>query len=161
MKKGFSLLEVLLGMALVGILLGAANVFLFSSLRSAKKAEAVSTTKNEGAYAMNSMVNYIKFSRSIKSCTSTSLQFERVNGNIVTYTYTGNKIASSSPSLSSSIDLTSSEMVVTPCSGAIFTCPDKYSVKICFRLDRANSNVTENSANAVFESTVAIRNTDN
>lgn len=164
-RQGFSLIELLIGMGLVAVLIATANVFLFSSLKTARKAEAQGITKTEGSYAINAMSQLIKFSRKIENCSNSSIQVRRLNNHVVTYSFGGNKIASAGATLDGNVnvDLTSSQVVVGQCQGqAVFTCQtDLNAVDICFTVSRAQSTSVEDSAVVKFDTSVSLRNIDN
>lgn len=166
MKRGFSLIELLIAMGLVGILIGTVTVMLFSSLKGAKKAEALGVTKVEGSYAMNAIRDKIKYARTIRSgCNGGSIQIERLNQHLITYSLNGTKIASNGAlpnGQTVAVDLTSPNVVIRTCAGReLFTCPNSQSVQICFMVDKANSASPDDSATVRMESSVTIRNTDN
>ena len=165
MARGFSLIELLIGMGLVGILLATSNVLLFSSLQSAKKAEAQGVTKTEGAYALTAMSQVIKFASSIESCTNNTLRIRRLNNHTITYSLSGSKIASAGATMNAvnNVDLTSPIVAVSGCSGGrpLFSCPDLKSVNICFVVSNAGGTSVNDSANVTFDTTVSVRNVEN
>ncbi len=167
MKKGFSLIELLIGIGLIAVIIGTANVFLFSLVRSAKKAEASGVTKAEGSYAMTAMTQVIKFSRKI-NCIGTmpefDLQITRLNNEMVTYKLLGTKIASISGTPAINQALTSDAVTVAKCTNGtpMFSCDtDLKSVNICFIVSKAGSANIEDMASNKFENTVTVRNIDN
>jgi prepilin-type N-terminal cleavage/methylation domain-containing protein len=135
-NKGFSLIEILLGLALFSMAMSTATVIMYSSLRSSRKAAAVAMAKSEGAYALGAMESMIKFATDI-SCPpgGNSVNVTRLNpGPTIAYTFdtVNHRIASNGAAL------TSSNVTVTvgTCP-AIFSCSDK-TVSICFEIDNAS-----------------------
>lgn len=121
MKKGFSLMEMLMGVGLMAILLLSANVLLFTSFKSARKASAITLANSEGAYALKSMEELIQFSRSATCNSSTRLTVLTLTNEAVVYELNSAKIASTS---GATRNLTSNRVRVTAstCPGGIFTC---------------------------------------
>jgi prepilin-type N-terminal cleavage/methylation domain-containing protein len=157
-KRGFSLIEVILGLALFSILISTAMAIMFSSVRSSRKAAAVALAKTEGAYAMQAMSRMIYFAGKITCGPSTQLTVERMNLEKITYKLDtfNNRLASGSS------NLTSSEVKVTQGScPAIFTCTNK-SVNVCFVIDNANGMDVSDKAGVngiMFQSMITIINT--
>lgn len=175
-KKGFTLLEMLIALALVGILLGTANVFLYTTLRNARKASALSSAKSAGSYAVNSMVQMIRYARSAV-CTPTP------NGNLLTvtrgtrdivgydfdiinYTYDVNNLLIASTSGNPSrpvgtINLTPADIAIAPCAGGVFTCSNQ-TVSICFTARSTTTDATDPERGVVqMETQVTLRSLEN
>lgn len=168
-RKGFSLIEVLLGVTLFALLLVATTSIMISSLRSSRKAAAIALAKTEGAYALQAMGRMIKFANEIKSgdCTATSLTIQRTstnqnNNEPITYSLVSSHLASNSGALQSS--LTSGDVSVTlgGCT-QVFTCDaNRRSVSICFTINNVKGqDVTDNAGTngIMFQSMVTILNT--
>ncbi len=168
-NKGFSLIEVLVALALFAILGVTANLLLFTSLRGAKKAAAVSIAKAEGAYAIDAMTQMIRFSGSISCLSSTSLRVVR-RGTLGTITYsldtttTPDRIASVSAVPVATWSLTSPQVSVSSCAGGMFTCSAANdAVRICFVADSASgvSGDVESGGVVTFQTSVSLRNFGN
>jgi prepilin-type N-terminal cleavage/methylation domain-containing protein len=165
-RKGFSLIELLAGFALIGVLLGTTNVMLFSTLRSARKASAIGTAKSEGAYALNAMAQMIKFAGEINcqgGADSNQLDVVKTNGQSFYYTFAAERIASVS---AVTIDLTSSNLVVRLCPGwaTVFRCDaaaNPRSVAICFAADVTGTPIPGEEGNVNFQTQVVLRNFGN
>lgn len=176
-KGGFTLVELLLGIALFAVVFSAAGVVLFSSLRSSRKAAAVNVAKSEGAYALRAMSDMIRYAEAVQChATNLRLQVTRTNRNQLVYRFdsasTPDKIASASGTFTSSgttIDLTSENVNVTipaDCGGAMFTCaPNNRSVSICFMVDNvAGVDVTDRAMGTegiLFRTQVSVLNATN
>jgi prepilin-type N-terminal cleavage/methylation domain-containing protein len=141
-KKGFSLMEVLLGLALFSMAMSTATVVMYSSLRSSRKAAAIAMAKAEGAYALSAMESMIKFATDV-NCPAGGQRVDvtRLNpGPKIAYTFdSGNhRIASNGAAL------TSNKVSVSSC-GTTFSCAGK-TVEICFEIDNAGGiDVTESA----------------
>lgn len=161
-KRGFSLLELLMGIGLMAILLLSANVLLFTSFKSARKAAAITIANSEGAYALKSMEQLIKYSRSATCNSSTRLTVSTLTNQSVIYELSAAKIASTS---GTTRNLTTSRVRVTACSGTMFTCSaDGRTVSICYFVENVNGTDVTTLAGAVsgdgvqFKTQVAMRN---
>ena len=167
MKKGFTLIEVLLATGLMAVVLGTASVMFYTVFRSARKSSAIATAKTEGAFAVRSIDQMVRFAAKITACGTNSLTIERLNDDVVTYALSGTAISSSSGSL------TSNNVSVTTCSGStsIFTCDPAVApfrvVKICFVINKSGGiDVTDyagatGTSGVVFQTQVLIRNFGN
>lgn len=170
MHKGFSLIELLIGIGLVAVLIATVNVLLFSSLQSAKQAEAQGVTKTEGAYALNAMSQAIKFAAQIETCQPDSLTIRRLNNHRITYSIAGSgtstRIASAGATLSgtNNVNLTSPIVYVTNCDAPnnnMFSCDaSNRSVNICFKVNNSGGTSVNDSADVIFNTTVSVRNVD-
>jgi Tfp pilus assembly protein PilW len=129
-KRAFSLLELVLGMALFSMVITTGTAVLLSTLRSSRKAAAIASAKSEGAYALSAMEMMIRFAPIIKCTPPNSLDITRPNDETVTYSLSGTRIASGSAFLTS-INV----VVTTPCAD-VFTCTGN-TVEICFEIDNA------------------------
>jgi hypothetical protein len=131
LNTGLSLIEVILGLALFSVLMITANVIMVSTLRDARKAEAVAVVKQEGGYAMSLMTSAIKFAQSV-SCSGNSVTILKTDNSNYTFTLdTANKKL-----ISSDGAITSQNVVVNPdgSCGAVFTCGIN-SVSICYNVE--------------------------
>ena len=165
MKKAFTLIELLIGFALVGLLMATGIVLLFTSLRTAKKASAVGTAKTEGAYALNTLSQKIRYAQSV-SCPASPPNSVTVNffgGTTTVYRLSSGKLAASG---ASTADLTTSRVVVdsSGCPGGTFTCSPAVSptkVTICFNVNLAGVTDVNETGKAAFQSQVSLRNAGN
>lgn len=165
MKKGFSLLELLVGFALVGILMSTGVVLLFTSLRSSKKASAVGTAKAEGAYALNTISQKVRYAQGI-TCDLSSpvkLTVNLIDNSYNVYSLNGGQLqvvtTAADGTTTPTINLTSNRVTVSACAG-LFTCDGtNSSVSICFNINLAG-DVNE-AGSASFQSQVSLRNNGN
>lgn len=158
-------MELLVGFALLAVLLGTANVLLFSALRSARKAGAVGVAKAEGSYAINAMVQKVKYASSI-SCNggadSNRLNVVRTNGESFYYQFAAAQIASRAGALVD--NLTSTGVVVSLCPDGrpVFRCdPTGSLVTICFAADVAGAPIQGETGAVTFQTQAVLRNFGN
>jgi prepilin-type N-terminal cleavage/methylation domain-containing protein len=149
-RKGFSLIEILLGMALFAMVMSAAMSVLYSSLKSSRKAAAVTSAKAEGAYALRAMESMIRFATDIECINNNTVKVYRVKEegeeiqDVIVYELLSNRIASRSANTAETPIptsppryLTSTNMTVTTTtclSAAMFTCSGD-AVAICFEIN--------------------------
>jgi len=154
--EGFTFIEILVVVALVGIIMTGIVGMLLSVLRSSRKNEVMTNLKQAGDQAMVSMSGIIRNAKEISGCDPT---LEITNSAGETETFTCN--LSGDEKINSSIrgDLISSG--VTTCS---FTCPLANeagtfdSVTINFELSSGSENDPTSHVKAVFETTISLRN---
>lgn len=142
---GFTLIEVIVGVALFSLLAVTMTTLVVSLLKSARKAEAITMVKGEGEYALAAMASLVRFA-SLPVCSSAggvkSLTVQKANLDVVSYRYYATPSPSYPQHLSSEsgtmvTPLTSNRVVMTECGVTpIFTCAtDESFVDICFWLD--------------------------
>ncbi len=155
--KGFSLIEIIVGIGLMALISMTATLLLTSSLRSARKAAAIALVKNEGNWILNSMVGMTKYAASISTCNANQLSVLRLDGTTIDYTFSGTSIASNGANLNSN------GVSVSSCA-PVFTCSSSSSVTICFNLEKAGAtDVTDRSSvsGIQFKKQVVLRNFGN
>ncbi len=172
MKKGYTLVEILMGIALFAAIFTVSGVVLFSTFKSSRKAAAVAQAKSEGAYAMRSMSDMIRYAESVTCQSASQITINRPNLDRVIFSYvtTSNpdKIASASGAMVS--DVTSSKVAISvpavECGGSIFDCSDQNrTVKICFQIDKYGgidvTDITMGTKGILFKTQVTIVNAGN
>lgn len=178
-QRGFTLLEILISMTIIGgmgILI--AQVF-FSTTRVNTKTELLKDVKQNGQFAIDTMTRMLRNSSSVESTCSTagttakSLTIANVNGDNTTLgcalTNGVTRIASTSASVSASEYLTSQNLTLggTTCAdnamSLSFVCtsyadlPSK--VTISFRLYQKGSPADQfEKASQLFQTTINLRN---
>lgn len=166
-NQGYSLIEILIGLALFALVAVVVNMLLFSSLKSGRKAAAITSARTEGGYVLNAILTTIKYARSIESCTQDAIRVINQDGQTLTYRWKTDtdpdSMASESGSLVSS--LTSSRVAVSQpaeCPGGIFSCSGGESVVVCFAVDNAGGTDTSDKAGAgegiIFKGQATLRN---
>lgn len=157
--RGFTLIEVLIALAVFSVLGMMTTVILVGALQGAKKAAAVALVKNEGARVINTMTQMLKYSPSVTACSGNSITFQprADTSKLAEFLCVGtDHIASRSADLSDpEISLTSGKVEMTTCS---ITCPSLQQVNIEFKLRmKVGSFATEN-ADTTFKTQIGLRN---
>ena len=169
-KKGFSLVELMIGIGLTSLLLVSVNLLFFSGIRSSRKSSAIGEVDSEGRYVLGAIMQMVRYAKKIDACSSNSLTVRRVNNDSVTYSVS--VVSGSEKISSSSADLTSSRVVISQCSGGtpFFNCPilggttDMVEVDICFQMQsRTALDVTDRAGEQglEFKTKVTLENAGN
>lgn len=168
-NKGFSLIEMLIAIAVLGGISVVLSQSFFTITRSSNKAELQKDIKQSGDFALRIMEQMIRSNESIASCTTDELQIVNPDGNTTTFGCVDDngvaRLASQSGVITSY--LTSSNLTLgTTCSAAqlSFACtnlltsqPD--TVKITFSLSQKGTPVDKfELATGAFQTTVNARN---
>lgn len=159
MKKGFSLVEMLVGLGLFAILGTVSTVMLLSAMRGARKAAAINIVKNEGQYALNAITQTARFARLAECTAGPTLTLTRADDTTAVYSLTGEVITGGGG------NLTSTKVTVTECAGGMFACNGR-TVQVCFNIDTAGAaDVTESveevpaaGSGIMFKTSVVLRN---
>lgn len=169
-KNGFTLIEIIVVIGILGIILLMGSNLFFSILRSSTKTRILQLVKQNGDYAISVMGRMIRNARSV-SGNGSSITILNPDGKTTTFNCCGASpnflIASESGGLScENARLTSSEVKVNNCS--IFTVTSGEPgvrpavVKINFNLSQVSqAEVTprpEEQASVSFQTTVSLRN---
>lgn len=174
MKKGFTLIEILVSLgliSLVGVLI--AQVF-FTSVRTSVKTEILQETKESGDFALDVMARMIRNAASVTTvCSSsgtTTSSLTILNPNSFTTTFgcaiVGDAARIASVSATKTEFLTSESVTLgadCPASSLSFVCTaldnGKTSVKISFSLAQKGTPVSQfEKASTAFQTTVTTRN---
>lgn len=160
-KKGYTLIELIVGFGLFALLATTVTMLIASLLQNARKAAAVAAAKTEGEYAMAAMAEMIRYSGGM-TCSANSLTVGEVTYNLYTSGADAGRMSSESGTMIQY--LTSARLTATPCGGSTFVCPDARTVEICFWLDTtgaldASEQAGGQSSNGVqFRTRVGLRN---
>lgn len=156
-KTGFTLIEILMGFALLSVLLVTVNAVIFNSLKSARRTEATNKAKSEGALLIDRISKDIQFSQNISNCTATSLTLERPDLTTVTYDLNGTYIRADGANISSSSVIIRNH---ADCA-EMFTCAQSY-VTVCFGINTVAgsdaSDVARSGGDIKFSNQVIRRN---
>ncbi len=140
-KKGFSLIEIVLGMSLFSVLLVTANMVIFSSLKSARKSAGLDAVRREGAYLLDLITKEIQYSSAIS---------QPCNGNTITLTRPDNatlltfNLDTTEQQMEQGVAVLNSGDVVVklhPDCATAFTCsvePNPRYVNVCFAVETSN-----------------------
>jgi len=155
-SSGFSLIEILVSMALVGIIVAAANQILFSFLKSEQKSRAILEVKQSGDNALSIMVNEIRNAEEITACPAGGITFDSKDGSIDnTFQCSGGQITWNGSSL------TGPNLTVVDGTCSILGCAlnKKYgSVIISFTLKKESTDPIRGANEVGFKDRVMLRN---
>ena len=175
-ERGFTLVELLAVIAIIGVVGSVVFGILYSTLRSSSRTERALSLQQNGNYALTQMTKMIRFARTIQtpstcyidedttSVTRSSITIRNADNGVTTFACQGlphGTIASNGASL-----LDTSEVEVTVCQ---FVCrqPSIYdapSVEVSFTLRKKDpyvdqdASVSLESTSLPFKSTVTLRN---
>jgi len=147
--RGFTLIEVLVIIFLLGIVLSLGGNLFFSILRGGSKAEAVKEIKQNGDYAISVMERMIRNAREA-SCSDGSVTITSFDGQQTIFSCKENRIASNSAYLTSG-DVKADSCEFT-CSG---TTPEV--VTVSFILSPSQTGATSSQK---FQTKVSLRTYD-
>ncbi|PJE70083.1 hypothetical protein COU97_01495, partial [Candidatus Shapirobacteria bacterium CG10_big_fil_rev_8_21_14_0_10_48_15] len=171
-RKGFTLVEMMIVVALLVVLVVAGNRMFFSVLKGSTKADKLALVKQNGDYALNIMQRMIRNARSLKECTVSTVEIDNPDPmappekrwtKFILDT-TNHYVASESSTLSGAdARLTGTQVWLTAgsfaCTSGADGEPDQ--VEINFTLEQAGTtNRPEEKAAASFHTTVVMRNID-
>lgn len=160
LKKGFSLIELIVVIGLLSLLMLAISSTMLMSIVSSNRIRTVSTVKNAGNYALGQLQTMIRSAKTVTTCDSTTSTITVVNSDggstsfasIDVGTYT--RIASNSAYLTpENIDVTLFDLTCEP------TDTDPTLVKISFDLkDKLVTRRTIENPLLHFETSINLRN---
>lgn len=155
-KKGFSLMELLVGIAILGIVsVITVNLFL-TNLSNKSKMEAQMIVKQNGNQVLQVISTLIRNAQSV-SCTSSSTTITSPDGG--TTTFSCNSISCPTRIASNSACLTTSSLNLPSCS---FTCDTSSSskpttVKVQFTLSKGSTTDIKTYSSQNFSTTISLR----
>ena len=169
-KNGFTLIEIMVVVVILGVLAVVGSGAFFSILRGSVKTRMLQTVKQNGDYAISVMERMVRNARRIEEIDGQHIKIKNPDGGTTTFRCCGGSpnflIASESGTLTcESARLTSSEVKVENC-GSVFTLVDLGQpeirpavVKINFNLSpEVSSTRPEEQATVNFQTTVTLRN---
>jgi prepilin-type N-terminal cleavage/methylation domain-containing protein len=167
-NKGFTLIEMLVVVVLIGLLFTTGSLVFMASLKASSKSQVMTVIKQEGNYALGMMERMIRNARKVNVCQSAS------NNNLITITNPDQgtttfhfvndgtvwRIASQSAGLGDAY-LTNAKVTVDTTKSYYFNCtagpPDQ--VEIVFTLkQKGSSDRPEEQSSLDFKTTVVLRN---
>lgn len=153
--KGFSLVEMMVVVSILGVIGVIASGFLFTSLQSSGKSEVVKEIRQNGAYAISIIEGLVRSASSIENCSASALTINSFDGGQTTFNCDGGRIASNSSYL------TGESVSVSACT---FSCTSELglppSVSISFTVSQpsAESLRAVEKASETFQTVVNLRN---
>ena len=167
-SKGFTLIEILVVIGLLGIIVAVGSNMFFTTLKSSTKSKILTVVKQNGDYALTIMERLIRDSEKVivnsdgVLCEAgmNKLKVKRLDGSEIEFTCEGEGTAGSLIA-SNSARLTSPEVKIDNCSFDCFSQGEFYPqiVKINFTLSQLAETIrVEEQAIIDFEATVTTRN---
>lgn len=169
MRKGFTLMEILVSVGILVILAVVGSNLFFSLMKGAAKTKILSLVKQEGNYALLVMERTIRNAGSLEECGSDYITVQSPNDELTTFHFCGNPdflIASKSGNrdsmtceaarlTSDRVKLVSSSLTCTPPISEF----DSWTVEIKYTLGQAAAILRpEEQASVDFQTTVSLRN---
>lgn len=151
-QKGFTLIEVLVVIFLLGVVMAIGVNLFFSILKGGSKAEIVKEVKQNGDYAISVMERMTRNAQSASCSDSSSVTIKNPDGWTTTFVCEDGRIASNSGTY-----LTSESVTATGCT---FSCGGTTPevVTISFTLSQKGTPVrVEERATANFQTKVSLR----
>ena len=170
-NRGFTLIEILVVVGILGIIAVVASNVFFTTLRSSGKTKVLTTVKQNGDYALSVMERMIRDSQEVMTnsdgqyCVAgmKKIKVKKLDGTELEFVCPEEEEAGTTNSriASNSAHLTSSEVKVDSCS---FDCESKgqfYPKTVTINFTLSQSAVTsrpEEQASVNFTTTVSVRN---
>lgn len=164
MKRGFTLVEILVATGLLVILAVVGSTLFFSLMRASTKTKTLELVKQEGNYALSVMERMVRNAKRVNRCAADSLEIENPDGGETTFRFCSDPglVASESGSLScQQARLTSSKVEAS----GFFDCTppaeevDPWVVGIEFNLEWSQESPRLEETTAInFQTTVTVRN---
>lgn len=161
-KKGFSIIELIIVVGLIAILMLAISSSMLMSVISSNRIRTATKTKQAGNYALDQIQGLIRNSKDISVCNATTVTVTNQNGTTSTIELDGSRLISN-PDVFLTPDGTT-----TSISGSLFTCLPTDTdattetktnlIKVSFDMQNsAESRATENPL-LHFETSINLRN---
>ena len=157
-NKGFSLVEVLLTIALVGVIMGTGTTLFLSIIRSSTKARVLTEVKQNGNYAMNLMDRQIRNARTVELVGGDELVVRFLGGGQTVFLCDGTDGLIKQDGVS----LVAENLTVTDCSSVfavIGSTPPVVSVVFTLAQNTASAR-PEDIAQVSFDKSITLRNYD-
>lgn len=161
---GFTLIEILVVIGILGIVMSLATGMFFWILKGTAKSQAIQEVKQNGAQALSVMERMIRNARRLDVSTADSDHIEITNPDGGTTVFSCEEIGDKNLIASNSASLLSGEVEVTGGCGIFTVVPgiegaSPVRVDISFTLGRSGSALRlEDEASADFQTTVVLRN---
>ena len=155
--KAFTLIETVVAVGVFAVLVSMTSVLLVGALQGAKKAAATATVRGEGANAIRTMEQMLRFATDVTVCDGKQIDFVQYQGASTTSFSCGVDYIASGSGI-----LTAPTVTVKPNTCAI-TCDTAdpltaKAVTIKFDLEKTGAAFVSETATAQFETQVTLRN---
>ena len=162
-KKGFTLIEMLVSVAILGTVGLISTQIFFTTLRGAGKADIIREVKQNGDYALTVIERMIRNASGVTSVcdgtTANSLTIKNLDGNETSFQLSGGQIASVSATLTGNGTLTGNKVAVNNLAFICLRTPGKPDVvNISFSVSQAGAGAGPEEISAMnFQTTVSLR----
>lgn len=158
-KTGFTLIEILLTLGVLGVIVSASLLMFTSIMRGSNKAKTVNEVKQNGQYAISIMERLIRSALRVEDYDQSFVKIVNPDGGKTTFACEADlSITSNSASL-----INKDAVAVKNCSGFFSVVegedgitPDQITIN--FTLKDKGTNLPEKQAEANFQTTIILRN---
>lgn len=160
MKKGFSLIEILVVLSVFVLLVFISNQIFFSTLKGTEKTQAITAVKQNGNYAVSVIQRSLRNSKGLVSCTTTAnkIDYYDADGKQTFFSCVGMGGPGDAYIASGSARLTSEEVKVTRCEVICRTTTTPQEVEVNFTLEKKGAIRVQEKAIFDFKAKVVLRN---
>jgi prepilin-type N-terminal cleavage/methylation domain-containing protein len=156
-NSGFTLIEVLVVTSIAVMIILASTALFFTFMVGTSRTNLRQKVKANGRNALGKIEHLVRNSRSIRNCSTNSLEIENLDGRTSTIHVTDHKIASSSST--TNYFLTSEEITVSNLSFDCYQNQASQYVEVNFTLSRGESTDDLETFDENFSSGILLRNT--
>lgn len=157
MKKGFSLIEILIVLSVFVLLVFISNQIFFSTLRGTSKTQAITAVKQNGNYAVSIIQRSLYSSRGLVSCTADRVNYYDADGKQTFFSCS--QLGTDNAYIASdSARLTSEDVKVTVCTVLCKVSAAPQEVELNFTLERKDAIKIQEKAAFDFKTRVVLRN---
>lgn len=166
-KKGFTLVELLIVIGLIGITVGVTGDIILTLIRSYSKTQATTDVERIASFAVGKLEKEFKNATSVTSISSNSITFETkafdTLPTTVTYAVNNTGCAGTTCLKRNGIMLTDATEVVAACNGNCFNriSTDPQTITIKIRFTKANTGNSVFSGEVLVNTTVVAKGTYN
>lgn len=157
MKKGFSLIEILVVLSVFILLVFISNQIFFSTLRGTSKTQAITTVKQNGNYAVSIVQRALYNSKGLISCTADRVNYYDADGKQTFFSCS--QLGTDNAYIASdSARLTSEDVRVANCAVSCKLTTAPQEVELNFTLEKRDAIRIQEKAAFDFKTRVVLRN---
>ncbi|MEN9389801.1 MAG: hypothetical protein RLY61_885 [Candidatus Parcubacteria bacterium] len=166
-KKGFTLVELLIVIGLIGITVGVTGDIILTLIRSYSKTQATTDVERVASFAVGKLEKEFKNATSVTNVTARSITFETKAFDsspiAVTYNINNTECTGSTCLKRNGVLLTDASEVVADCNGSCFEriSTNPQTIKIKIRFTKANTGNSVFSGEVLVNTTVVAKGTYN